>query len=51
MLDAVAPMLDVAEGTPEVKGAVEALDAPLKAGEPAVAVPFAGVVLLGLRTL
>jgi len=51
MVDAVAPTLDVADGTPDVKGAALPLEAPEKAGEPAVAVPLAGVVLFGLSTL
>lgn len=44
-------MLDVADGTPDVNGAELTDEAPEKAGAPAVAVPLAGVVLLGLRTL
>jgi len=51
MLDAVAPTLDVADGTPDVKGAALPLEAPGKAGEPEDAVPLAGVVLFGLSTL
>jgi len=47
----VAAMLEVAVGTPDVNGAVLMLDAPEKAGAPAVAVSLADVVSFGLRTL
>jgi hypothetical protein len=47
----VAAMMDVAVGTPDVNGAVLTLDTPENAGAPAVAVPLAGFVLFGLRTL
>jgi len=51
MDDSVTPTMDVADGTPDVKGAALPLEAPEKAGAPAVAVPLAGVVLFGLSTL
>ena len=47
----VAPMTDVPVGTPDVNGAVLTLDAPENAGAPLLAVPVAGFVLFGLRTL
>jgi hypothetical protein len=47
----VTAMMDVAVGTPDVYGSVLTLDAPENAGAPPVAVPLAGFVLFGLRTL
>jgi hypothetical protein len=48
---APAPRDLLAVGTPEVKGAAEAEEAPLNAGTPAAAEGLAMVALAGLRTL
>ena len=47
----VGTMMDVPVRTPDVNGAMLTLDTPENAGEPLVAVPLAGFVLFGLRTL
>jgi len=55
LLDELAPVAPpprevVADGTPEVNGTFEALEAPEKATAPAVAEAPGAVVLAGLRT-
>jgi hypothetical protein len=46
-----APISVVGVGTPDVKGMLEAEEAPVKAGAPSVAVELGPWVALGLRTL